>query len=171
VIGDDDTDVYVRPGIPEFIRDQALRLADIATPNLFELRKLTGLPCTTLAEVKRAVAALHVLGPRTVLVTSLRTAETPGDSMEMLCSEGGVQHRLRTPLLPLSINGAGDAISALFLFHRLRSGSAAIAMQEAGSSVFGVMRRTAEAGAREFQVVAAQEEFVVPSRRFSAEVC
>ncbi len=171
VIGDDDTDVYVRPGIPEMIRDQALRVADIATPNLFELRLLTGLPCATMAEVKRAVTALHALGPRTVLVTSLRTAETPDDAMDMLCSEDGVQHRLRTPRLPLQINGAGDAIAALFLFHRLRSGSAPVAMQEAGSSIFGLMRRTAEAGSREILTVAAQEEFVAPSRRFVAESC
>jgi pyridoxine kinase len=171
VIGDDDTDVYVRAGIPEFMRDEALRLADIATPNLFELRQLTGLPCHTLAEVKRAIAALHALGPRTVLLTSLRTAETPADAMDMLCSEDGQFHRLRTPLLPVAVNGAGDAIAALFLFHRMRSGSAPMAMAEAGSSIFGLLRRTSEAGSREILTVAAQDEFVTPTRRFTPEPC
>ena len=171
VIGDDDTDVYVRAGIPEMMRDEVLRLADIATPNLFELRLLTGLPCGTMDEVKRAVGALHALGPRTVLLTSLRTDETPGDAMDMLCSEGGEFHRLRTPLLPLAINGAGDAIAALFLFHRMKTGSAAAAMAEAGSSIYGLLHRTAEAGSREILTVAAQTEFVAPTRRFLAERC
>src|SRR5580658_6654127 len=58
VIGDTDTGVYVRPGIEEFLREQALPQADIATPNRFEVERLTGLPCTTLAEAKRAVASL-----------------------------------------------------------------------------------------------------------------
>ena len=44
VIGDVDTGSYVTPGIAEFFRDRALALADIVTPNLFELEYLTGAP-------------------------------------------------------------------------------------------------------------------------------
>jgi pyridoxine kinase len=42
VIGDEGPGVYVRPGIAEFMRDSALAAADFTTPNLFELRMLTG---------------------------------------------------------------------------------------------------------------------------------
>ena len=80
-------------------------------------------------------------------------------------------HRLRTPLLPVAVNGAGDALAALFLFHRLRTGNAADALSEAGSAIFGLMRRTAEADSREILTVAAQEEFVAPTKRFPAEPC
>jgi len=44
-------------------------------------------------------------------------------------------------------------------------------LEAAGSSIHGLLRRTAEAGAREIQMVAAQEEFVNPSRWFKAEAC
>jgi pyridoxine kinase len=169
VIGDDDTGNYVKPGIPELIRNEALRLADIATPNLYELRLLSGLPCDTDASLRQAIADLHAIGPRTVLVTSARTADTPKDRQDMLVSEDGHLHRLRTPLLDLDASGAGDAIAALFTFHRLRSGNAATAMAEAGSSIHGLLRRTAEAGSQEILTVAAQEEFVSPSERFWAE--
>lgn len=171
VIGDDDTGVYVRPGITEFLRDRALPVADIATPNRFELELLTGLPTSTLAETKRAIQALQAIGPRTVLVTSLRTDETPPDCIDMIAAEDGQFHLLRTPALPLSVNGAGDAIAALFLFHRIATGSAAQAASRAGSSIFGLLRRTAEMGAREIQIVAAQEEFVLPSRTFDTIPC
>src|SRR5690348_12380027 len=42
VIGDTDTGSYVREGVAEFFRDRALTLADIVTPNRFELEYLTG---------------------------------------------------------------------------------------------------------------------------------
>lgn len=171
VIGDIGRGIFVRPGIPEFISEHAVPRADIVTPNHFELDYLTGRTTTTLDEVKAAIVSLQARGPRAVLVTSLRTEETPADSIDMLAAEGGAFYLLRTPLLPLSVNGAGDAIAALFLFHRLRSGSVADALEGAGCSVFGLLRRTAEAGSREILTVAAQDEFVSPSDLFMAQPC
>jgi pyridoxine kinase len=171
VIGDEDTDVYVRAGIPDFMRAHALPAADVLTPNLFELRHLTGMPCDTLAGVKQAIGALQQAGPRVVLVTSLRTPETPDDAIDMIVGEAGRFHRLRTKLLPVRVNGAGDAIAALFLFHLLRGGDAAAALAEAGSAIHGLLRRTAEAGSREILTVAAQDEFVSPTERFAVTPC
>lgn len=175
VIGDVGRGVFVRPGIPEFMRDRAVPAADLITPNQFELEHLTGMPVTTLAEAKAAVTALQATmaagGPRAVLVTSLQVAETAEDEIELLAAEGGAFHRVRTPKLPLSVNGAGDAIAALFLFHRLNSGTAAKAAAAAASSVYGLLRQTSEAGSREILTVAAQQEFVAPSRVFEAEGC
>ena len=123
-----------------------------------------------LAAAKAAIAALQARGPRCVLLTSLEAGAGPGE-IGMMAAEGGRFHHLTTPLLPLSVNGAGDAIAALFLFHRLRSGDAAQALEAAASSVFGVLQRTAEARSREILTVAAQEEFVAPGTRFAAEPC
>ncbi|HUZ63790.1 MAG TPA: pyridoxal kinase PdxY [Acetobacteraceae bacterium] len=171
VIGDDDTGVYVRPGIAEMLRAQAVPAADIVTPNQFELAQLTGLPCATLDQAKAAVRAVQAMGPRVVLVTSLVTAETPADALDMLATEGDATYLLRTPRLPVAVNGAGDAIAALFLFHRIQTGSTKAALAAAGSSIFGLLRRTAEAGSREILTVAAQDEFVTPSTRFEPTPC
>jgi pyridoxine kinase len=172
VIGDTDTGVYVRPGIEDFLRDHALPQADIATPNRFELERLTGVACTTLDAVKQAAERLRGTmrpdGLRCVLLTSLETETTPGDHIDMLAAEAGQYWLLRTPRLPVSVNGAGDAIAALFLLHRLRSGSARSALEAAGSSVHGLLRHTAAAGSREIMLIAAQEEFVAPTEVFSA---
>ncbi len=174
VIGDTDTGVYVRPGIEDFLRAQALPACDIATPNRFEIERLTGLDCATLHGAKQAVlrlrAMLHADGPACVLLTSLETEATPAGCIDMMVFEGGAFHVLRTPLLGVTVNGAGDAIAALFLFHRLRTGSAVAALEAAGSSVYGVLRQTEEAGSREILTVAAQQEFVAPSRVFQAVV-
>ncbi len=170
VIGDVGRGIFVRPGIPEMMRDQAVPAADILTPNQFELEYLTGRSITTLDEAKAAADALLARGPRCVLVTSLRTESTPADALDMLAAEGGHHYLLRTPLLPLSINGAGDAIAALFLHHRLTTGQASAALENAARSIFGLLSRTVAAGTRELQLIAAQEEIVAPSRRFSCQL-
>lgn len=175
VIGDVEEGVYVRPGIEEFLRDHALPQADIATPNRFELERLTGLGCATLEQAKAAASRLGGMlrpdGMQSVLLTSLDTADTPGDHLDLMAAEAGRFYLLRTPRLPIAVNGAGDAIAALFLFHRLQTGDVVEALELAGSSVHGLLRRTAEAGAREILTVAAQDEFVTPSMRFTAQPC
>lgn len=166
VIGDVGRGVFVRPGIPEFMRDKAVPMADLVTPNQFELEYLTGMAVSTLAEAKAAVAALRRAGPRVVLLTSMITDETPADAIDMLAADEAGAWRVRTPRLGLDINGAGDAIMALFFVHYARKRSAPEALGEAAASIHGLLRRTLEAGSREILTVAAQDEFVAPSTRF-----
>ncbi len=168
-IGDVGRDVFVQPGVAEFMRAQAVPAADIVTPNHFELDHLTGRTTASLADALAAIEALRALGPRIVLVTSLVTNETPADAIDLLACDDAGRYRLRTPKLPIAVNGAGDAIAALFFAHCLRSGSAAEALSRAASAVFGVLKRTAEAGAREILLVDAQDELVNPSRVFVCE--
>ncbi len=169
VIGDVGPGVYVSAGIPEFFRSRALPVADIVTPNQFELGELAGCATPTLAAALAAIDIVHALGPRAVLVTSLDVEETPEDAIDLLASDGGGRFRLRTPKLPIAVNGAGDAIAALFFLHYMRTGSARAALSSATSSVFGILRRTADAGSRELLLIDAQDELVMPSRKFSAE--
>ncbi|MGZ4547105.1 MAG: pyridoxal kinase PdxY [Blastococcus sp.] len=166
VIGDVGRGVFVRPGIEEFLRDVAVPAADVVTPNHFELDLLAGRTTGTLAEVKDAVAAVQALGPQVVLTTSLVTDDTPDDAIDLLASAGGRHFRVRTPRLSVSVNGAGDAIAALFLAHWLDTRSPGEALARAASSVFGLLKATEDAGSREILLVAAQEEFVAPTHGF-----
>ena len=149
-------------------RRKAVPAADIITPNQFELDYLTGQQSRTLAEALGAVKAAHALGPRAVLVTSLHTEDTPEDAIDMLASDDTGRFRLRTPRLNMIVNGAGDAVAALFFAHYLRSGKIGEALSRAGSAIFGVLAKTAELGAPEIQLVVAQDEIVNPSRVFSS---
>ncbi|TQI73037.1 pyridoxine kinase [Bosea sp. AK1] len=169
VIGDVGRGVFVRPGIPEFMREQAVPAADIVTPNQFELELLTDVEIKTLADAHRAVEALRDAGPKVVMVTSLETEETPADSIDLMAADAKGSWRVRTPKLDVSVNGAGDAIAALFFTHYLREESAAAALSKAASSIYGLLKRTKEAGSREILTVAAQDEFVTPSQVFAPE--
>lgn len=169
VIGDVGRDIYVRPGIPEFMREHAVPAADMVTPNQFELDYLSGRTSATLRGALAAIDSVHAFGPRVILVTSLHTDDTPSDAIDLVASDASGRFRVRTPKLPISVNGAGDAIAALFFAHHLRTGSAAQALSRAASSVFGVLKRTADAASREILLIDAQDEFVNPSRVFPAE--
>jgi len=173
VIGDTGAGVYVRPGIPGLLRSLLVPAADILTPNQFELQHLTGLPAATLAELQDAVAGLRAaMRPgAVVLVTSVRTTETPDDAIDMLGMDGSGCWRMRTELLPIAPSGAGDLATALFLHHRLGTSSTAQALQATGNAVFGVLERTVASGQRELRLIAAQDEIVAPSHRFSIETC
>ncbi len=170
VMGDTGSGFFVRPGIPEFMRDQVVPAADVATPNHFELDYLTGREqrTTTLDEVLGAVDDLREMGPDTVLVTSLVHDGLSEDSIEMLAVDGTGAWVVSTPLLPLSVNGAGDLTAALFLAHLLETGSVATSLARTASSVWSVLDETARSREREIQIVAAQEAIARPPMQFEA---
>jgi pyridoxine kinase len=168
VIGDVGRGVFVRPGIPEFMRDRAVPAADIVTPNQFELEYLSGMTVKTLADACKAADAVHKLGPKTILLTSLHHDGLAADKIAMMVSHQGKRFAVETPMLKVSVNGAGDAIAALFFVHFGRTRDSKLALENATASIYGLLKRTEEAGTREIQTVAAQQEFVEPTWRFTA---
>ena len=169
VIGDVERGAFVKPEVADFMCACAVPAADIVTPNHFELEQITGYTARTLPYALSAIEVLRNLGPKTVLVTSLMTDETPADAIDLAaCDEAGRYH-LRTPKLPVAAHGAGDAIAALFMAHYLRTGSAAQAMSRGAASIFGILKRTEETGSSEMALIEAQDELVNPSANFHAE--
>jgi len=170
VLGDVDTGIYVKSGIDTFFRERAIPAADLVTPNHFELEHLTGRKVSTMNE---ALAAARTLlnGPRLALITSLRRADAPADSIEMVAVSPDAAWRIATPLIGFEIapNGTGDAVAALFSAHWIESGDVALALGKAASSIFAVLEATRAQGERELQLVAAQDRMVAPSRHFTAE--
>ncbi len=169
VMGDVGRGIYVRPGIPDFMRDHAVPAADIITPNQFELEILTGMVPATLDDSVAAAHRARALGPDLVLVTSLRRGDGPADAIEMLAVSGVGAWLVATPLLPLEVNGAGDAAAALFLAHILRSGDPAAALGRTAASIHAVMEATVAAGATEIQLIAAQDAIAAPPNRFRVD--
>lgn len=169
VIGDVGRGVFVRPGIEDLMREVTVPSADVVTPNHYELDLLAGVTTGSLTSVKDAAEAVQAMGPRVVLTTSVQAEDTPEGSIDLLASEGGRHYRVRTPKLDVAVNGAGDAIAALFLAHLLRTRSTADALAAAAASVFGLLARTEAARSREIVLVEAQEEIVTPTRTFPVD--
>ena len=166
VMGDVGRGFFVRPGIPELMRDRVVPAADIVTPNHFELDFLTGRETSTLDEVLAAAEQLRASGPQTVLVTSVVRDDLAADTLEMVAVSAAGAWSVSTPLLPISPNGAGDLTSALFLAHTLATGDVSAALGRTASTVFTILEATAASGEREIALVANQDAIANPSMQF-----
>ena len=160
VMGDDGTGFYVDDGVREFYRGPAMGLADIATPNRFELEWLTGRRVQGLAAAAEAAAALRALGPRIVLVTSLEPA---ANRVAILAAGPDGNWAAETPRLPIEATGCGDAVAALFLGRLLQGQKPPEALAATAAAIYGVIAATAASAGGELAVVAAQEELARPS--------
>lgn len=169
VIGDVGRGVFVRPGIPEFIRDEVVPRADVLTPNHFELEFLAGGEARTADEVLDAVDTVRARGPRDVLVTSVRYDDNDAaheDTLELVAVSDEGAWAVTTPLLPIAPNGGGDLTAALYLAHLLETSSPAVALGRTTASVFAVLEATLAAGTRELQIIGAQDAVAAPPARF-----
>jgi pyridoxine kinase len=166
VMGDVGRGMFVRPGIPEFMRDTVLPRADILTPNHFELDFLAGRETSTIAEILDAVDDVRARGPRDVLVTSVVHGDVPEDRIDVVAVSDEGAWAIETPLLPIAPNGCGDVTAALYLAHLRTTGSAATALERTTSSVFAILEKTLAAGTREIQLVAAQDAIADPPATF-----
>ncbi|KQW48609.1 pyridoxamine kinase [Nocardioides sp. Root1257] len=166
VMGDVGRGMFVRPGIPEFMRDTVVPAADIITPNHFELDFLAGRTTTTLDEILAAVDDVRARGPRDVLVTSVLHDDVPEGRLDVIAVSDEGAWAVQTPLLPITPNGCGDVTAALYLAHLRTTGSAAEALARTTSSVFGILEETIAAGTREIQLVAAQDAIAEPPMTF-----
>lgn len=169
VIGDVGRGIYVRPGIPEFMRDQVVPKADLVTPNHFELDFLTGRTTTTLDEVLAAAAQLRAAGPRLVLVTSAVLEGADADSVAMIASSDEGAWLVRTPLLGRTFTGSGDLTAALFLAGYLATGDPGAALGTTADAVYSLLRATAEAESSELLLAKAQDQLVAPDHHFAVE--
>ncbi len=103
--------LYVAEATAAAIRDELLPLADIATPNLFELEWLSGGRAGS-----DAIELARALGPPCVAVTS--AAEARGEISTLLVDQSrAIERRLAwREGVP---NGAGDLFAGLLLGHLL----------------------------------------------------
>jgi pyridoxine kinase len=139
--------LYVPAGTAAAIRDVLMPIADIATPNRFELEWMSG---ATLPDLRAVVAAALDAGPRTMLVTSA-PAMLAGSTGNLLLTPSEAllaEHRIidRPP------NGLGDLTAAVYLARLLAGQPAAKALQSTTATVFEILARTVKRGGDELQL-------------------
>lgn len=104
--------LYVAEATAAAIRDRLMPLADVSTPNRFELEWLTDMPKAGL-QIEDAAARL---GPAMVVVTSAH--ETEREIATLLLTPTGATERTSTTITSIP-NGTGDLLDGLLLGHLL----------------------------------------------------
>ncbi len=152
VFGDDDG-AYGAPGVAEAMARHLLPLADIATPNRFELSSLTSQHIT---DVESAMRAARALSRKIVVATSIpdagglaTLAVTPTDAFAVTTPHhGNVAH------------GTGDLLAALLLGHLVAGRTISDALGLAASATDAIIRTSL--GRDELALVANQQALAAP---------
>lgn len=173
VMGNAKSGCFVSDNIPPLLRDKVVPVADIITPNQFELGYLTGKEATDLDSTLEAVEAARAMGPDTVLVTSVTRPDQPEDTVEMLVVDSHGRWLVQTPRLAFKRNGSGDVACALFTGHYIEAiggtdaaTAAKDALAKTASSVFDLIENTHNANAPELLLVESQEAYAHPRMQF-----
>jgi pyridoxine kinase len=166
VMGNAKSGCFVAPEIPVLLRERVVPVADLITPNQFELGFLTDTEPFSIDDTLRSVDAARAMGPRTVLVTSVERPDREPDTIEMMVVDDSGAWIVQTPLLPMKANGSGDVTAALFTAHLVSTGDAAVALARTASSVFDLLENTLASGERELQLVESQESYAHPKMQF-----
>lgn len=170
VMGHPDKGCIVADGVKEGLINLAMAEADIITPNLVELRELTGLTVENFEQAIDAVKLILTKGPKKVLVKHLSRVGKAKDKFEMLfANQDGVWHISR-PLYHFNKEpvGVGDLTAGLFVANLLNGLSDLEAFEHTANAVNEVMEETSKSGVYELQIISAREKILAPKCNYQA---
>jgi pyridoxine kinase len=147
VMGDVGRGFYVKPDIPDIFKNELVPLADIITPNQFELEALTGVETRDIDKARRAIDMIHEKGPGIVLVTSYHDGKEGGTPprdekrIGMLASDKNGVYSISTPELPIGAGmaGSGDITASVFLSRYLETGDVKKTLELCTASIYGII--------------------------------
>lgn len=155
VIGDNGR-LYVPDAIAEAIRDHLLPLADIITPNRFELQWLAGqTEFATNEDILTAIAAIETstLRDNTLALVTSAFSLMPGATGSLL-RDGQRTHVAEHRHIDNAPNGLGDLTAAVFTHHLLAGQPPAKALEQTTASVADILEFTVRGGKDELAIEA-----------------
>lgn len=170
VMGHPDKGCIVAEGVKENLINLALPQADIITPNLVELRELSGRTVENFSQAIEAVKVILSKGPKKVLVKHLsKVGQDPSQFEMLLANEQGIWHISR-PLHQFNKEpvGVGDLTAGLFMANLLSGKNDLEAFEHTANAVNDVMTITQQQQAYELQIIAARDLIVKPQSQYKA---
>lgn len=147
---------YAKPGVAEAMARELLPLADVVTPNVFELSSLTSV---AIRGADDALVAAKRLGRPIVVATSVPIS---GGRIGTLAVASDEAWLASTPHLENPPHGSGDLMAALFVAHRLSGCTLHDALAATAASVFDILAKSVAANSHEMLLIEYQDALVVP---------
>jgi pyridoxine kinase len=170
VIGDQGA-MYVKPALATALSDILVPIADVLSPNVYELGHLTGTEVTNRAE---AVAALHALAKRSparaIIGTGIPDPAHP-DELAVIAlarqspNDAGTISMAVTKRLPLFASGTGDAFAALFTARYMRDQNLKAAIEAAVLGMSYIVGETAATNSDELRIIETQDKWAAALAR------
>ncbi|KAL1131977.1 hypothetical protein AAG570_011588 [Ranatra chinensis] len=147
VMGDEGK-MYVPESLLPIYKETIIPLADIVTPNQFELELLTGKPVKTMNDAWKAINTFHEKGCKTVIISSSNLgANNELITLASILKDGeNMKAIVKIPKLQSNFTGTGDLFAALFLAWMHRSGNNLImSLDNTIATLQSVLKRTLKA--------------------------
>ena len=120
---------YISDDIISAVITQLLPLADIITPNQFELEVLAQMTISNQSQAKDALAKLGATSARIIMATGIQDGTIIRD---MLYADAMISEQSAT-LRDQGVSGSGDAFAALFLSHIIKGDKPKAALRAASA--------------------------------------
>ncbi len=166
VMGAPDKGCIVAPGIAEHLVKEIMPMADVIVPNQFELGQFTNSAIDSMETAVEACRKALSMGPDIVLVKHLHSLSDEKFSMMLAVQDGcflAQRPHLNFPKQPV---GVGDLISAVFTANLLSGMDPLSAFTHCNNAVYGILKKTFDAGSWELRTIEAQDELIHPSSSF-----
>jgi pyridoxine kinase len=163
VMGDAGPGVYVEEDLRALFCEGLVPLADIITPNQFELEQLAGRAPATLEGI---VAAARGIGPSTVAVTGVQLQDASPQIVQTFAIEPRAAWMVSTPRISCHPSGTGDLFTSLFAAALVQGLATGAALGRAVSGVYGVVEETERRQSYEMALIASAERMLRPHPLF-----
>jgi pyridoxine kinase len=186
VLGDNGK-VYVPKELIDVYRNDVIPLANVVTPNQFEVELLTGISIHTIQDAIQACQFLHQKGPDLVLITSIifnDDNEQKDKVMTILASErvkdevsGQFNNHvwsIETPIVPGRFTGTGDVTAALILAWTAKINNLKDTLEKIASTMYALIKYTAQGSdgsvmSRELKLIQSKNMIENPTIIFQAQ--
>ena len=152
VMGDNGR-LYVPESRAKTLIAKLLPLADIVTPNAWELSYITEKPATHLESILETLSDLNTA----CLVTSVPHNETIG----AVFVDGPARYFVHHKSFQSVPHGGGDSLAATFLAHLLLGDLRRNALAKSVASIFAILSAAVETGAKELPLVQEQDALII----------
>lgn len=162
VMGDQPQGLYVNQEVPNAMVQYLLPLADVLTPNQFEMEIILQQKITTEQQVIDSIANHEILKYKDILVTGCRLTEAT-DTLQIIVKQKKFYDRITTNYVPIDPPGTGELFAALVLLLKSSAYEAySDCAKEASMLINKVLRNMIAEGRREFDlrdIVAVHQQF------------
>lgn len=152
VMGDVNLGIFVAEQVVECLLEQLVPVADILTPNQFELGLIAGRQPLSWPQLQATAAKVQQQRGAQLVVTGCTLPDTLPESIENIVFDGKASTRLTSPLAAIAPVGTGDLFTGLFTANLAIDQNLVEAARGAATIVYQVLKRTIAEGEQEMQL-------------------